>query len=890
MRWWQIRKRDADLERELQSDLELEEEEQRERGLSPEEAHYAARRAFGNATFIREQTHETWGVAPFERFLQDIRFAWRRLAKRPAFTATAMITLALGIGATTAIFSVVNGVVLKPLPYPDPERLVEVRLKLPDIRQSNWGLSQADYFTYREQSRTFQDIGLYNTEIGSADQSVNVTGHGEPEHVPAQSVTASVLPILGVTPLVGRSFSLADDQPDSPDTVMLTYGYWRSKFGGDRSVLGKTIDIDGKPRAIIGVLPQRFSFLDKTNRAMLLPMKLNRAETRLGDYNLGAIARLKPGVSLAQANADVSRMIPIVFRSFPPPPSSAVKDFENLQLEPNLRPLRQEVVGNVDKVLWVLMGGIGLVLLIACANVANLLLLRAEGRQQELAIRAALGASRGRIAAGLFSESLILAMLGGLFGLGLAYGALRILIKMAPTGLPRLHEISIDGRIALFTLAVSLAASLLFGSVPVFKYAGAGIGIRLREGGRSMSESRERHRSRGLLVIVQVALALVLLVSSGLMIRTFRALTRVNPGFAAPSEVQTFRVYIPDTQMKDPMAVVRIQEEISHKLETLPGVSSAGVSEALPMDGSGYLDGIFVKGRIYSPNETPLCRYDYVAPGFLKTLGTPLIAGREFTWSDVYNKIPVAIVSAKFARDYWHDPSSALGKQVGGGGKNKWRVVVGVAGDVHQDGVDKEAPASVYLPVLTAFAGGDYVSRDVAFAFRSQRAGSKGLMNKVRQAVWSVDPNLPLAELHTLDYYYMKSMARTSFTLVMLCLAGGMALLLGIVGLYGVIGYSVSQRTHEIGIRMALGAQKQDVLRLVLSQGVILTLIGVGIGLGSAFALTHFLSSLLYGVRSNDPLTFAVVALALMAVSIFASYIPARRAAAVDPMQALRSE
>ena len=884
------RRGDERLREEMEEHLALQTEENIRAGMTLAEARRQARLQFGAIEVIREGYHAEEGLPLLENVLHDTRFALRILRKSPGFTVVAVATLALGIGGTTAIFSVVNGVVLKPLPYPDPERLVEVRLKLPDINQGNWGLSRADFFIFREQSSAFQDVGLYTIGRNSQGEAVNVTGIGEPEHVPAQSVTASVLPILGVTPQFGRFFALADDQPDSPDTVILTYGYWRSKFGGDRSVLGRAIDVDGKPRAIIGVLPQRFSFLDKTNLAMLLPMKLSRTDPHLGGYNFGAIARLRPGVTLAQANADIARMIPIVLRSFPPPPGSAVKDFENLRLGPNLLPLKQEVVGNVDKVLWVLMGGIGLVLLIACANVANLLLVRAEGRQQEFAIRAALGAARGRIAAGLFAESLILAAFGGVLGLGLAYGASKALVAMAPTGLPRLHEIGIDGRIVLFALAVSLAASLLFGSVPVFKYGGAGIGIRLREGGRALSESRERHRSRGLLVIIQVALALVLLVSSGLMIRTFRALTRVNPGFDAPSEVLTFRAYIPDTQVKDPARVVRIEEEISHAIATLPGVSSTGVSEDLPMDGSGDFEGVFVKDRVYAPSETPLCRYEYVAPGFLKTLGTPLVAGREFTWSEIYSKVPLAMVSEKFARDYWHDPSSAIGKQIGGGPKNPWREVVGVVGDVHQDGVDKEAPASVYLPVLASFFGGDYVSRDVAFAIRSPRASSEGLMSEVQRAVWSVDTSLPLAEAYTLDYYYTKSMARTSFMLVMLSLAGGMALLLGIVGLYGVIAYSVSQRTHELGIRMALGAQKRDVLRLVLTQGMTLALIGVGIGIGSAFALTHFLSSLLYGVNPDDPLTFVAVALLLIVVAFLAGYIPARRAAKVDPMVALRYE
>lgn len=879
-----------ELDSEVQGYFEILVDRQVQNGVPAEEARRLTQIHFEGTERVKEKVREARTGAAFASRARDVNYALRQLCRRPGFMALAVITLAIGIGATTAIFSVVNGVVLKPLPYPDPERLVDVRLKPQDANQGNWGLSNADFFVFREQSSTFEDIGLYTIGLSSQGEAVNVTGIGEPEHVPAQSITASVLPILGVTPQLGRVFTSADNQPDSPDTVILSYGYWRSKFGGDRSVLGRAIDVDGRPRMIIGVLPQRFNFLDKANLAMLLPMKLNRANTYLGSYNSGAIARLRPGVTLAQANADIARVIPIVLRSFPPPPCCAVKDFENLRLEPNLLPLKQKVVGNVDKVLWVLMGGIGLVLLIACANVANLLLLRAEGRQQEFAIRAALGSTRGRIAAGLLAESLILAAFGGVLGLGLAYGALKALVAMAPTGLPRLHEIGIDGRIVLFALAVSLAASLFFGSVPVFRYAGPGIGIRLRESGRSMSESRERHRSRGLLVIFQVALALVLLVSSGLMIRTFHALTRVNPGFEAPSEVLTFRVYIPETQVKDSTRVFRIEQEISQTIATLPGVSSAGVSANLPMDGGGDLEGAFVKDRIYAPSETPLFRYDYVGPGFLKTLGTPLIAGREFTWSEIYSKVPVAMVSEKFARDFWHDPSSAIGKQIGGGPKNPWREVVGVVGDVHQDGVDKEAPASVYLPALVSFFGGDYVSRDVTFALRSPRAASAGLMSEVERAVRSVDSGLPLSEVHTMDYYYTKSMARTSFMLVMLSLAGGMALLLGIVGLYGVIAYSVSQRTHELGIRMALGAQKRDVLKLVLTQGISLTLIGVGIGIVGAFALTHALSSLLYGVKATDPLTFGAVTLVLTGVALFACYLPARRAAKVDPLVSLRYE
>ena len=826
--------------------------------------------------------------------MQDFRYSVRQLRKSPGFTTVAVLTLALGIGTTTAIFSVLNSVLLKPLPYPRSEELVSVSLAAPSLG-GNLAVDPADYFIFREQSRTFQDIGLYDWQSNSASSSVSVTGLGEPESLPALNVTDGVLPMLGVTPLFGRLFTHSDDRPDSPETVILTYNYWRGKFGGNGSAIGRVIDVDGKPRTIIGVLPQRFRFLDKTNLAMVLPLKLDRAKAQIGgDYSYAGIARLKPGVTPAEAAADVARMIPTVLRSFPPSAGVSLKLIQGLRLGPGLRPLKQEVVGGMAKILWVIMGGISLVLLIASANVANLLLVRIEGRRRELALRAVLGGTRSRIAASLFSESLILAALGGSIGLALAYGAVQVLVAMAPMALPRLNEIAIDGRVVLFALAVSLAGSLILSSVAVLKYAGSGLGRELRAGGHSMTESRERSWSRGLLVVVQMALALVLLVSSGLMIRSFRSLIRVNPGFVAPSEVQTFRVYIPDTQVKEPDRVARIEEQIADKIAALPGVSSVGVSRNVPMDGSYWTGEVFAKDHVYSAGEIPpACRFGFFAPGFLRTLGTPLIAGRDFTWSDLYQKLPVAIVSEKFARRYWGASSSALGKQIRLDEKHEWREVIGVAGDVREDEIGKEAPLTMYMPILMAeFFGGPAsgIRRHVAFAIRSSRAGSHSFMNEVRQAVWSVDPNLPLYEVHTLNHFYSRSMARTSFTLVMLTLASGMALSLGIVGLYGVIAYSASQRIHEIGIRMALGAQKDQVLKLVITGGLSLSVIGVGIGIAGAVAVTHFLSSLLYGVKATDPVTFIAVSLILTGVALLATYIPARRATKVDPMVALRYE
>jgi putative ABC transport system permease protein len=882
---WARTERDEErLRAEIEAHIALQTEDNLRAGLSPEEARRQAALKFGAVEAIKEDYRDQRGLPSLEALLLETRHALRRLRKSPVFTVTVVLTLALGIGATAAIFSVVDGVLLKPLPYPQPKQLVAVWLTAPGINIKDLNPSPAIYFVFRDQNRTFQDLGLYT------GVSRNVTGHGEPEHVAGLDVTYGLLPTLGVRPMLGRPFTRSDGKPGSPNTVMLTYAYWRRNFGGQRAVVGKTITVDGKLRQIIGVLPQSFHF-GGSDLALLIPLQLDRAKTLLGNFSFDGIARLKPGVTLSEADADVARLLPIMLRSFPPPPGYTTKMFEEARIAPSLRPLKQDVVGDVGSVLWVLMGGIGLVLLIACANVANLLLVRVEGRRRELAVRAALGAGRGRIAAQMLLEGFILALLSSGLGLVLADVAVHALVAMAPADLPRLNEIGIDGTVVLFTLAVSLFVTLLIGLIPTLKHTGASLGIGLRESGRSISESRKRHRSRSALVTVQVALALVLLVSSGLMIRTFRSLTRVDPGFAAPSKIQTFRLDIPETQVKDPVRVVRIEQEILQKIRAIPGVSSAGLSMSVPMDGNEWSDSVFARDHIYAPGELPLHRYRFVGPGFFKTIGTPLIAGRDFTWSDIYNKVPVAIVSERLAREYWHGPRNAVGKQIRSTRKDDWREVIGVVGDIHDDGVDKPAPSSVYWPILTHFGGIDAtVIRWVAISIRSPRAGSQTLMNEVRRAVWSVDSDLPLANIHTLEYYERASMARTSFALVMLALAGGMALLLGIVGVYGVISYSVSQRTHEMGIRAALGAQQSDILKLIVGQGFRLTVTGVIIGLATALTLTHFLSSLLYGVEPTDPLTFIAVALILSGVALAASYIPGRRAARVDPMVALRYE
>src|SRR6202790_3562032 len=629
-------------------------------------------------------------------FKDQLRQVLRRLGRAPMFTAITLITLAAGVGANTVVFIVLEGVLLKPLPYPHSEDLVGVWHTAPGINVKELTASPSTYFIYRSQGQTFQDIGLYT------DDSVSVTGLAEPEQVRALEVTDAILPILGIPPLLGRAFTREDDSPGSPDTVMLTYGYWSRKFGGSPSVVGQRIVVDAKAREIIGVLPKGFHFLDEEDPVLILPFQFDRNKTFLGNFSYRALARLKPGVTLAQASADVARMLPIVNSSFAAPPGFSLKLFEDAHIGPNLRALIQDVVGDVGNVLWVLMGSIGMVLLIACANVANLLLVRVEGRRQELAVRAALGATWGRIAGELLLESLILGLLGSVAGLGLAYGALRVLVAIAPAGIPRINEIGINGAVLLFTVSISLLASLLFGSIPIFKYAGARLNTGLREGGRALGQSREQHRARSVLVVVQVALALVLLICSGLMIRTFRALAQVQPGFFESSQVQTFRVSIPEAQVPDAQAerVVRMDQEILDKITAIPGVSSVGVSTAIPMNGNGSFDPIFAQDRSYTEGQLPpLRRFKFVTPGFFRTLGIPILTGRDLTWADIYKSIPVALVSENLAREYWTAPAAALGKRIRVGTNDDWREIIGVVADVHDDGVNKDAPTSVYWPI-----------------------------------------------------------------------------------------------------------------------------------------------------------------------------------------------
>ena len=879
-----------DLAEEMRLHLEERTAQFLREGMSRKEAEQAARRAFGNATLLEERSREVWQWPLVESIATDLKLVFRRLRNSPGFAATVILTLAIGIGANTAVFSVLNSVLFKPLPYPNAEQLVALRLIAPGAAgladfSSGLRLSSSMYFTFAEQNRTFQSFGVWNT--GTA----NVTGIDQPHEVHTALISDGVLQALSVPPALGRWLLPVDQVPYGRKAVMLSYGYWQRRFGGDRSVIGRSIAIDAQPREIVGVMPKGFELVN-ADFDVIAPFAFDRNKQHLAGFGYQGIARLKPGIPIAQANADVKRMLPMWEESWPSEGVTSHFYEKTWRITPAIRPLKQEVIGNVGNVLWVVMATIGVVMLIACTNVANLLLVRADGRQQELAVRAALGASRGRIAWELLLESVALGLIGGVLGIGIAYEGLRLLAAIGPANLPRLSEISLDGQSVGFTLALSLLSGLLFGSIPVLRYAGRRMPTALRGMGRTVSVSRERQRSRDLLVVAQVAMALVLLVSAMLMIRTFQALRHVDPGFAHAEHLQTMRISIPPSLIADPVLVTRTQNNIVDKLAAIPGVTSVGFADAMPMEGilAGW-NGVQIEGK-HLGDDSPMRLFRYVAPGFFHTSGTRMVAGRELSWTDIYGRRPVVIISESLAREWWGSPSAALGKRL----RNynpPWFEVVGVVEDVRENGVQEKAPAIVYWPSMSPGILGPNTfdaARAVTFVVRSDRAGTEAFLSEIQQAVWSVNSSLPLAAVRTMQEIYSQSLARTSFTLVMLGIAGTMAFVLGIIGIYGVISYAVSQRTREIGIRLALGEQTGRLRWMFVRSGLVLTGIGMAVGVVAATGLMRLIKSLLFGVSPLDPFTYVSVLVVLTASAMLASYLPARRAAAVNPVEALRAE
>ena len=819
---------------------------------------------------------------------QDLRYATRMVRRQPTFSLTAILTLALGIGATTAMFSVVNGVVIQPLPYPQSENVVTIGVSavFGSQRTPDFPLAPRMFASYAENGRSFQEFGLFT--MGEA----TVTGFGNPEHTNTLQVTRGILTTLGVQPGLGRWFSPDDHRPGTQDTVILSYGYWQRQFGGDPQIIGRVMTIDSRPRAVIGVMPASFSIWE-IPADLILPLRFDPvvAAGQLPEgFCCRGIARLKSGASLAQGNADVARMVEAWKRV------ENRAQLEDLQLGPAVRPLKDDVVGDVGRVLWVLLGSIGVLLVIACANVANLLLVRAEGRGQELAVRTALGAGWGRLARALLVESLTLSLLGGLVGLGLAFGGLRVLLALAPVNLPRLNEITIDAAVLGFAVATSIASGLLFGLIPIARFVRSKSAVSLAEsvrgGGRSASAGKSQHRSQNALVVVQVALALVLLIGSGLMVRTFQNLRNVQPGFTDPATIQSVRISLSAVDVPEPERVTRLQQEILSRLAAVPGVTSAAFVDALSMEPFRINAIVAAEGQEYGPQGIPPTRtIRIISPGALHTLGTQLLVGRDFTWEELYNQRNVAMVSESFARGEWSTVEGAIGKRVLIGTSQTWQEVIAVVADVHDAGAHMPAPPMIYWPArLQDFVAGTLLPRSVNFVMRSERTGTEGFVREIRQAVVEVMPGLPVFQVRSLREVYEQSMAPTSFSLILLGIAGGMALLLGIVGIYGVLAYAVMQRRREVGIRLALGARSGSVKRLFVYRGMMLSAVGIAIGVAVAAAITRWMSSLLFGVTPVDTVTFAAASTVLTLAALAASYLPAHRAAAVDPVETLTSQ
>jgi predicted permease len=829
-----------------------------------------------------------------------LRQAARGLRRNPTFTTAVLLTLALAIGANTAVFSVVDGVLINPLPYPKPESLISVQTQAPGAPNApgtSGGItdmpeSASMYVTYSENNRSFESLGVYQPfplTVAAADGSEQIRG---------VTVSSGVLETLRVQPMLGRAFTDADFHAGGPDAVILGWGYWQRRFGGDPSVVGRTLTSD-RPLKVIGVMPRGFRVVTMEPE-VLVPLWFDRSTLTLVFFQYQMVARLKPGVTLAQADADLGRLTYLWGGAWPMPPGYGQdpRPFDSWRFLSFARPLKDAVVGGVANVLWLLMATIGIVMLIACANVANLVLVRSEGRQQEFAVRMALGAGRGRLIGEWLLESVLLGLLGGAIGTALAYAGVRLLKAIGPQTLPRLEEITIDARVLAFAVLVSIVSGILFGLIPAFKYAGRRLSGMLA-GTRGASDSRERLHTRNGLVVAQVALALVLLVGSGLMIRTFLALRGVVPGFDT-GQLQTIGIAIPASAAATPDQTAQIHKSMIEALGTIPGVTAVALTNAMPM--GGVVQNGFGSSRmpLVSERDTSdearnrwLRMFKYVSPGYFRTSGTRVLAGREYTWDDLDRLRPVAIVSKNLAIEQWGSPAAALGQRVLPDPNASWREVIGVVEDVREDGVHMPAPPIVYWPSRVASFTGPVASdapRRVVLMVRSPRAGSQALIDAIRQRLTSVNGSVPVTLVLTMQEVYDTSMTRTSFALVMLGIAASMALVLGLVGIYGVVAYAATRRTREVGIRLTLGAQQREVRGMFLRQGLVLTCIGIAIGLGAAAGLTRVMTSLLFDVSPVDPLTYVGVALLLMTATLLASYLPARRISRVDPAVAMRVE
>ena len=814
-----------------------------------------------------------------DTFLQDIRFGARTLGRNPGFACIAVLTLALGVGANAAIFSVVNAVLLRPLPWSDPDRAVMIWSRWTAFDKT-W-VSDGEVNGYRRESRTLSDVGAWS------EGQVNLTGDGEPERVASAAVTANLFTVLGSAPALGRAFTAEEDVPNGPNLVVLGHGLWQRRYAGDPAMVGRSIHINGAPHQVVGIMPAGFvlptDFQNPTPSMLWTCARWNRASTDHGSHGYYAAARLKPGVTVAQARDDLHALAQAwTGRGLYPP---------QMRFDTVVLSLREEVVGTVRRAIWLLFGAVGFLLLIACANVANLLLARAEARQREMAVRSALGAGAARIIRQLMTESLVLAGISAVAGLALATAGVRALTAWNPSSIPRVAAATIDTRVLLFTALVAMATTVLFSLAPAFRLLRPGMTDAMKEGGPNATTGGSRRRFRNGLVVVEMALAVVLLIGAGLTLRTLWSLQRVDLGLN-PAGVLTMRISLPATAYTETAHVVDFYARLTSRLRDLPGVTGAGAARSLPL-GSQIGDfGLAVDGYVPPPGTSAKGDWQIVTDGYMEALGEQVVRGRSIASSDTRDSQLVGLINEEMARLYWAGRDPIGGRfRIGNRADRPWVTVVGIVKGVRHNGITSVVKEKFYIPhsQWAQSLGSANAIRSMTLVVKTDGEAA-ALTPPVRAVIREMDPNLPVADVRTMTDVVGTALATPRFTSVLLSIFAVLALTLSAVGIYGVLAYLVSRRTREIGIRVAIGARRLDVVRMVLGSGLSLALSGIAAGIALAFGITRLLRGLLHGVTPADPATFAAVATLLALVAVAASAVPAWRAARVDPVVALRSE